>query len=324
MVFNAVSSRICWAFSAVAVLFISQPTPSEMDFILPVNDLHLQVDLWATLALSPGARREVAKATIVKSATHYKSRTNKKHEKLLIVLQTPHGGTITYMVTDRGPDPDEMEARRKEPSSMSLSPMGSSANLSLSSGDVWANDRIFIPGTRRFQSLDCYKKHLGEKYDLLCTVTLNAPMSLAQLAVLLQAVYRHSVHYQLLTYQCYWYAYTVWEILRKEFRGEVSQNKLEDKRGKYMGVNIRREDSVEAITDAYKSAWMAFCDEETRLRQQAEEVIRQVGALCSYFSRLIVDHLYQAEERGRAAERARFEAERHELEVYRRMGPLKG
>jgi hypothetical protein len=324
MVFNAVSSRVRWAFSAVAVLFISQPTPSEMDFILPVSDLHLQVDLWATLALSPGARREVAKATIVKSATHYKSRTNKKHEKLLIVLQTPHAGTITYMVTDRGPDPDEMEARRKEPSSMSLSPIGSSPNLSLSSGDVWANDRIFIPGTRRFQSLDRYKKHLGEKYDLLCTVTLNAPMSLAQLAVLLQAVYQHSVHYQLLTYQCYWHAYTVWEILRKEFRGEVSQNKLEDKRGKYMGVNIRREDSVEAITNAYKSAWMAFCDEETRSRQQVEEVIRQVGVLCLYFPEHLSTCLYQAEERGRAAERARFEAERHELEAYRRMGPLKG
>jgi hypothetical protein len=44
----------------------------------------------------------------------------------------------------------------------------------------------------------------------------------------------------------------------------MSQIKLEDKRGKYMGVNIRREDSVEAITNAYKSAWMAFCDEETR------------------------------------------------------------
>jgi len=324
MVFNAVSSRVRWAFSAVAVLFMGDPTPSEMDFILPVSDLHLQVDPWATLALSPGARRDVAKGTIVKSATHYKSRTNKKHEKLLIVLQTPHAGTITYMVTDRGPDPDEMEARRNEHSSMSLSPVGSSANLSLSSGDVWANDRIFIPGTRRFQSLERYKKHLGEQYDSLCTVTLNAPMSLAQLAVLFQAVYQHSVHYQLLTYQCYWHAYTVWEILRKEFRGDVSQNKLQDKRGKYMGVNIRREDSVEAITSAYKSAWVAFCNEETRTRQQAEDVIRQVGVASLYFTEHMLICLHQAEERGRAEERARYEAERRELEAYRRMGPPKG
>jgi hypothetical protein len=129
----------------------------------------------------------------------------------------------------------------------------------------------------------------NRQYHSLCTVPLNAPMSLAQLAVLLQAVYQHSVHYQLLTYQCYWHAYTVWEILRKEFRGDVSQNKLEDRRGKYMGVNIRREDSVESITNAYKSAWVAFCDEETRTRQQAEDVIRQVGCCQVIFSRTLVD-----------------------------------
>jgi hypothetical protein len=102
-------------------------------------------------------------------------------------------------------------------------------------------------------------------------------MSLAQLTVLLKAVYQHSVHYNLLTYQCYWHTYTVWEILRTEFGGVVTQNELQGRRGKYMGVNIRREDSVEAITDAYKSAWGAFCEEETRTQQKAEDVIRLVS-----------------------------------------------
>ena len=73
-----------------------------------------------------------------------------------------------------------------------------------------------------FQSLERYRKHLGKQYNSLCTVTLNDLMSLAQLVVLLKVVYQHSVHYQLLTYQCYWHAYTVWEILCKEFRGDVS------------------------------------------------------------------------------------------------------
>jgi hypothetical protein len=86
-------------------------TPSEMDFILPVSDLHLQVNPWATLALSPGARCNVAKGTI---AIHYKSRTNKTHEELIIFLQTPHAGTITYMATDRGPDPDNFNRRRRQ------------------------------------------------------------------------------------------------------------------------------------------------------------------------------------------------------------------
>jgi hypothetical protein len=66
-----------------------------MDFILPFNDLHLQVNPWATLALNPGTKRDITKDTIVKSTTHYKSCTNKKHEKLLMVLEAPHAGTIT-------------------------------------------------------------------------------------------------------------------------------------------------------------------------------------------------------------------------------------
>jgi hypothetical protein len=71
-------------------------------------------DSWRLLlALSQDARRNIAKATIIKSATCVQT---KKYENLLIVLQTLHAGTIIYMVID------EVEARRNEPSSMSLSP----------------------------------------------------------------------------------------------------------------------------------------------------------------------------------------------------------
>src|ERR1700729_1176278 len=100
MVFNAVASRVRWAFSAVAVLFMGDPTPPGTDYIFCINDLPLRVDPWVTLALSSGARREVAKDTLVKSAIHYKSRTNKKLEKLLILTQTPHAGSIAYMITN--------------------------------------------------------------------------------------------------------------------------------------------------------------------------------------------------------------------------------
>jgi hypothetical protein len=66
---------------------------------------------------------------------------------------------------------------------------------------------------------------------------------------------------------------------------------------------------------------MAFCDKETRTRQQAEEVIRQVGVP---FSRTFIDLSLSAEERERTEEPARYEAECRELEAYRQMGPLEG
>jgi hypothetical protein len=270
-IFNNAALRVRWAIFALAAHFTDPVPPPEMNFILPAIESRTDVESWATVALTPGPNVDVAKASFVASAIHYKSRSNKLHEKLLIVVHTPHGpaGTTTYLVTDRGPGRDE-ETRNVS--------ADSSANLLLTSKDVWANDRIRVPGTTDSHSLESYKKFLKKnQYDALCTVTLSLPMSVAQLAVLLRAVYRHSVQYNLRKYQCYWYAYTVWEILRREYGGQVSQNKFEDRRGKYMGVKIMREDSVEAITEAYKKEWKAFCDEENRTRQQWEDLIRQVS-----------------------------------------------
>jgi hypothetical protein len=101
-------------------------------------------------------------------------------------------------------------------------------------------------------------------------------MSLAQLTVLLKAVSEHSVHYDLLKYQCYWYAYTIWEVVRTHFRGAVTENGMQNRRGKYKGVKIRREDSVAAATETYSLAWQMLCGEETRKQQQEEANIRQV------------------------------------------------
>lgn len=271
MIFNNAALRVRWAISAVAAHFFGPPPPPEMNYILPATNSRTDVESWATVALTPGPKVDVAKASFVTSAIHYKSRTGKRHEKLIIVVHTPHGasGTTTYLVTERGPDPD----LDTSDISSDLSP-----DVMLTSKEVWADDRIFVPGTAGSHSLDDYKNHLKKKqYDALCTVTLSQPMSIAQLAVLLRAVYHHSVHYDLRTYQCYWHSYTVWEILRREYGGQVSHNELQDRRGKYMGVRIRREDSVGAITEAYKRVWRAFCDEENMKRQQLEDLIRQVS-----------------------------------------------
>jgi hypothetical protein len=171
-------------------------------------------------------------------------------------------------------------------------------NLSLLSGDVWENDKILIPGIRRFRSLERSKKHLGEQYDSLCTIILNNPISAT------------GMHMQFGRFSA--------RRLEGMCRG-ISCN-LQDKRGKYMGVHMGCEDSVEATT----SAWMASCDEETKTRQQAEDVIRQVSVASLYFLEHLFTCLDQAEERWRAREQAKYEADRWEFDIYRRMGPLKG
>jgi hypothetical protein len=103
-------------------------------------------------------------------------------------------------------------------------------------------------------------------------------MSLAELAILLNTINEHSIHNDLYTYQCYWYAYTVWEILRTQFRGDVMESEMQDKGRIYMGVNIRREDSMERIVHEYRCTWKSFCEAGTRTRQEEEEaIIREVN-----------------------------------------------
>jgi hypothetical protein len=251
-----------------------------MDYILPLTDLRLQVGQWAILALVPGPSRDFAKWTAVRDMTQYKSKTDEEHEILLIVLDTPpvgvSPGKTTYIVTDRGPNRSDMATRSSQNPPISPSFAGPSSNFSPSSPEVRANDRIFVPGSEKYQPLDRYQKHLKETYNALCTVTPTSPMSLAQLTILLKAVGEHSVHYDLLKYQCYWYAYTVWEVVRTHFRGVVTENRLQGRRGKYKGVKIRREDSVEAATEIYSLAWNMLCEEETRAKRQDEARILQV------------------------------------------------
>jgi hypothetical protein len=63
-----------------------------------INAKSMPPDSWRSLlAVSQDARRNVAKATIIKSATRVQT---KKYENPLIVLQTLHTGTIIYMVID--------------------------------------------------------------------------------------------------------------------------------------------------------------------------------------------------------------------------------
>jgi hypothetical protein len=279
MVPNAIASRVRQALYAIATLFVVHPTPAEMDYILPLADLQMHVGQWATLALIPGQSRDIAKNTTVTSATHYKSRTGKTHEKLLIALKTPRVGAspgkITYIVTDRGSHTDDRDNNGRKNSSLSPTPASSSSNISVPSPDVRANDRIFVPGTRA-PSLDRYQRDLNIEYITLGTVTLTTPMSLAELAILLNTVNDHSIHNDLCTYERYWYPYTVWEVLRTQFRGNVKENEMQDRRGIYTGVAIRREDSVEKIADEYRSAWKSFCEAGTRTRQEEEATIREV------------------------------------------------
>src|SRR5882762_7733569 len=67
----------------------------------------------------------------------------------LQVASTP--GSIAYIVMEQGPDPNDMDVKKWQNSSISASPMESPLNLPLLLSNVQVNNLIFVPGTPRYQ-----------------------------------------------------------------------------------------------------------------------------------------------------------------------------
>jgi hypothetical protein len=214
---------------------------------------------------SSGQYRDIAKDTVVIAATHYQSRI-KKLETLFIVLKLPTG-EITYVIAEMN------HVRRR----VSFLPTFKDLTLDVT------HQNIFVPGSEQHRPLDLCQKRLSEKYDALCTVTLTRPMSLARLAILLRVF---SACHSILIAELLKSLVRVY-CLRAEFGGDITENRLQSRQGKDIGVKIGRENSVEAIAKIYKCAWMALW-EEMRSRQAAAEIIRQIDCTCDINSLTIV------------------------------------
>jgi hypothetical protein len=92
--------------------------------------------------------------------------------------------------------------------------------------------------------------------------------------VMLEVLHDHSPHYSLFKTQCYWYAGTLWEILREEFDGEVSNNGHQAMAGRYKSLQII--DQPPAASDLivrYRAAWKDFCNKEAREQQEAARAV---------------------------------------------------
>jgi hypothetical protein len=113
--------------------------------------------------------------------------------------------------------------------------------------------------------------------------------SVAQLAVLVNAVHESSPSYKLFEYQCYWFAYIIIEVITAIYPQDAIQKKL----GKYSykrghvwptppqklpwGFKWERDQERDALVDKYRSAWSEYSQETERLRDVAKEREEQVS-----------------------------------------------
>jgi len=223
-----------------------------------------------------------------------KCTNGKEHEFLLLHFRHPiQQDAVAILVLDRVPstDPTENNNNNNNGSGSSRPVMQSSHIASPSVSSIPARDSIFT--TRNDGSaIESYLSRTYDQYKRLCHVDFAAsarPLAI-QVSVLLCVISAHSSMYNLYQYQCYWYAHTVCEALKRLFPDchETTEN---GGRSRYLGVKIDKADSVEAVCEEYHIQW-------ARIENAAEER-RKVK----------VAEAQQLRMEGRTEERARCQVE---------------
>lgn len=139
-----------------------------------------------------------------------------------------------------------------------------------------------------------------------------------QVSILLCVLSKHSPMYELLQYQCYWYAYTVWEALKKLFPGCL-ETPLNEGRSRFRGQPIKKAESVDTVCEQYRAEWARFEEAAEERRRAKEEEERRVRMAVLAEGRAQRQPEVDDERRQKEEEtRKREEAERKANEAERR------
>jgi hypothetical protein len=103
--------------------------------------------------------------------------------------------------------------------------------------------------------------------------TSQPKMTVAQLAVLLRAIHDHSKNYTANSNSCYWYAFTVVEVIRGKFPAVQTNGPAFAERGEYMKWKPDLENAVQTVSLLYDAAWKKCAE------QAQERAVSSVGLL---------------------------------------------
>jgi hypothetical protein len=90
-------------------------------------------------------------------------------------------------------------------------------------------------------------------------------MSVAQLAVLLRAIHDHSKQYLANSNSCYWYAFTVVEVICSKFSAVQTNGTAFSERGVYKKWKPDIENAIGTVSLLYDAAW-GKCTERAQKR----------------------------------------------------------
>ena len=196
------------------------PPPFNAFFFFPLKKTrHFEVDSWADYALCETSYALSTAATINK-VTHCKSTRDMAHEFLIVKMELQQPPCTTYLVTDSSPT--KTNGLSSPLPSIWPTPSRGSGSMSSLFTIVDADDRVRVPQNGLKANLELFTLSKFGRHNEVCMLHLEhaystPQMSVAQLAVLLSAIHAYNEWYAANSNSCYWYAYTVMEVICTKF-----------------------------------------------------------------------------------------------------------
>ncbi|KAG2057364.1 hypothetical protein BDR06DRAFT_969540 [Suillus hirtellus] len=244
-------------------------SPSDAPPVFTSGDTKIDVEQWHMLILG----NELSSQCQLERVVYCKCIDGKEHEFLLLHFRHPtQQHAVAILVLDRTPCTDATENNNG-----SSRRMQSSYIVSPSVSPTPARDSIFTTPNNG-SAIESYLSRTYDQFKELCYLEFpasSARPSAIQVSVLLSALSKHSPSYHLYQYQCYWYAHTTWEALKRLFPDchEITKS---GGRSCYLGVKIEKADSVEAVCEQYHAQWARIQNAAEERRRAKEDEVRQL------------------------------------------------
>ncbi|KAG2036839.1 hypothetical protein BDR03DRAFT_958462 [Suillus americanus] len=271
-----------------AIFRPSMSSPSDAPGVFTSGDSKNDVGQWQTLLLG----NDLSSQCQLERLVYCKCTAGKEHEFLLLHFRHPiQEDAVAILVLDRIPGSDSTENNNGS----SRQVIQSSYIVSPSISPTPARDSIFTTPNNG-SAIDSYLSGTYDRFKRLSHLDFaaSARPSAIQVSVLLCALSNHSPTYNLYQYQCYWYAHTVWEALKRLFP-DCRETTEREGRSRYLGVKVEKADSVGVVCEHYHTQWARIENAAEERRKAKEDEVRQLRM--------------EGQAEGRTEERARCQAE---------------
>ncbi|KAG1832858.1 hypothetical protein DFJ58DRAFT_736261 [Suillus subalutaceus] len=230
-----------------AILHPFMTSPTDAPGVFTLGDSCNNVGDWHTLLLN----NELSSQCELEHMVCCKCTTSVEHEFLLLHFRHPtQHHAVAILVLDRTSRPDYAENNHGNGSLRSVG-IGQSTIVSPSVSATPAHDSIFTTPNNGSAIESYLTKRYGQHKYLFNLKSSTFPLPL-----------------------CYWYAYTVWEALKRLFPG-CRETTLSEGRSRFCGQEVRKAESVGAVCELYRAEWARFENAvEERRRAKEEEVHR--------------------------------------------------